>query len=373
MILDEHFGYISDHLRTERFDQALARVVRPGDLVADLGCGFGILGMMCLQAGAAHCWGIDRTDAIGIARETMDRAGFGDRYSCLRESTYRAVLPQPVDLIVCDHVGYFGLDYGIVGMVQDARRRLLKPGGRVMPRRIGLHLAAVSSPEIRAKARPWSAPGIPRAFHWLDDYAANTKQACQLQPEALSSGAARIGEVNLGADNPEYFAFSTTLELTRDGPVDGLLGWFDCELAEGVWMSNSPLDPHAIDRDQAFLPLLQPVEGRRGDLIEAGIRMRPQDGLLAWNTRFAATGRVMRQSTWQSIVIDRDSFAAGDGAVAELGLLGAARLALGKYIDGKRTRLDVADAFARDHPHLMPTVEETRRFVLDELALNARR
>ena len=87
----------------DRFRQAIARTIRPGDFVADLGCGFGVLGMLCLQSGAAHCWGIDQTDAIEIARDTMARAGLGERYSCIGESSYRARLPEPVDLIICDH------------------------------------------------------------------------------------------------------------------------------------------------------------------------------------------------------------------------------------------------------------------------------
>ena len=87
-MLDEHLGYIADRVRSERFRQAIARTIGPGDCVVDAGCGFGVLGLMCLQAGAAHVWGIDQTAAVTIARETMDRAGFGTRYTCIRESTF---------------------------------------------------------------------------------------------------------------------------------------------------------------------------------------------------------------------------------------------------------------------------------------------
>ena len=37
--------------------------------------------------------------------------------------------------------------------------------------------------------------------------------------------------------------------------LDGLAGWFECELAEGVWMTNSPLADNPIRRPQAFLPI----------------------------------------------------------------------------------------------------------------------
>ena len=143
--LEEHYDYLSDARRLEKFEQAVSRAVMPGDRVADIGCGFGVLGMMCLKAGAAHAWGIDETPAIEIARETVARGGLADRYTCLHESSFRAELPGPVDIVICDHVGYFGFDYGIVAALSDARRRFLKPGGKVMPERIVLQVAAAQS------------------------------------------------------------------------------------------------------------------------------------------------------------------------------------------------------------------------------------
>ena len=112
-MLDEHLGYVSDRVRLKRFEAAIARTVRPGDLVADIGCGSGVLGLMCLKAGAERVWGIDSTEAIEIARESMARAGLSDRYVCIRERSYRVLLQDPVDILICDHVGHFGFDYGM--------------------------------------------------------------------------------------------------------------------------------------------------------------------------------------------------------------------------------------------------------------------
>ena len=55
MILDEHRQYLSDETRLGLFRKAIHKVVRPGDVVVDLGCGTGILGMLAWQAGAASC------------------------------------------------------------------------------------------------------------------------------------------------------------------------------------------------------------------------------------------------------------------------------------------------------------------------------
>lgn len=51
--LDEHRLYLPDQPRPQAFDAALCAVVRPGDVLADLGCGTGILGLMACRAGGA--------------------------------------------------------------------------------------------------------------------------------------------------------------------------------------------------------------------------------------------------------------------------------------------------------------------------------
>lgn len=372
MILDEHFSYISDSVRTGRFRQAIARTVRQGDVVADLGCGFGVLGMLCLQSGAAHCWGIDQTDAIEIARETMARAGLGERYSCIHELSYRARLPEPVDLIICDHVGYFGLDYGIVGMVADARRRFLKTGGTIMPSRIKLFLAAASSQECRSKVDGWLSDSIPSEFNWLQEYSVNTKQGRIFKPDEICTSPVELQTIDLRVDNPEYFSFDAVLEVTRDGTIDGLLGWFDCELTDSIWMTNSPLDAKAIDRDQAFLPFATPIKAKRGTVIEANVKIRPDSGMIAWSIHIPETGQRLRQSTWQSFVVNRAALGNADDEIAKLDRLGAARQAIFKYVDGHRTKHEIATAFASDHPELFPSQAEILRFVIQELARNTR-
>ena len=59
--LQEHLGYVADSLRNDRFRVAIDKIVKPGDHVVDVGCGTGVLGLFCLQAGAAKVDAIDST------------------------------------------------------------------------------------------------------------------------------------------------------------------------------------------------------------------------------------------------------------------------------------------------------------------------
>ena len=80
--------------------------------------------------------------------------------------------------------------------------------------------------------------------------------------------------------------------------MHGLAGWFECELAEGVWMTNSPLVSLGIGRPQAFLPIDRPQAVKAGDVIRAPIMARSSDNLIAWEVGHAASGDKFSHSTW---------------------------------------------------------------------------
>ena len=365
--LAEHFGYIDDATRLDRFRAAIAGEIHPGATVADIGCGFGVLGMLCLQAGAARVWGIDETEALAIASEAMARAGLAERYTTIAGSSFQTSLPEPVDLVLCDHVGYFGIDYGVIATLGDARRRLLKPSGRIMPRRILLQVAAVESEACRKLAARWTGAAIPAEFEWLRDYDANTRHPYDFTSGELASAAAELGAIDLREDSPPHLRFSARLEALRDGALDGLAGWFACELADGVWMSNSPLAAGAIRRHQAFLPFATPLAVQAGDVVDVSISMRHEETLIAWSARVERSGEVRKQSTWASKILDpRDRIPPAE-RVPRLNAYGRARKTLLERVDGTASAVDIESAVVRGHEGLFPATEDIARFVRREL------
>ncbi len=366
--LDEHIGYFADDVRLERYRAAIPRVLRPGDLVADVGCGSGILGLLCLQAGAGHVWGIDSTDMIEAARETCARAGLADRYTCIRDTSFRVTLPEPVDLAICDHVGYFGFDYGIIDVMGDARRRFLKPGGKVLPARIRPMLGLVASEACRSKAEAWGRAPVPTELHWLRTHGINAKHAVTLTPAEILGPPAGLGLIDLASDCPAFLSFEATLEAGRDGVVHGLAGWFDCELADGIRMTNSPVAADAIVRPQAFLPIDQLLEVRAGEKLQATIMARPSDQVLAWTLDAPAAGRRFSQSTWRGTLLSPlDMARSQPDRVPRLSRAGQARGIVASYCDGRRTIREIEQMVLRSHPDLFPTTEEISRFVLATL------
>lgn len=371
-MLREHLGYLSDKQRLLIFQQALGRTVKPGDLIADVGCGFGVLGLFCLEHGAKQVFGIDQTTAIEIARETMERAGLSERYVCIAESSFQAELPELVDIIVCDHVGYFGIDYGIIKMIRDASTRFLRPGGRIVPAKIRLLMAGVSNKSGRQRAEAWKYESIPSEYHWLSEYGLNTSQSREFEKGELRTNAAELGMIDLEQGVPDHLTFKAKLEADQDGIIDGICGWFECELSDGVWMTNSPLAEDRISRDQIFLPFEAPLRAEAGDVVEITIQIRHEDGLIAWNAKVPEKSWQTKQSNWKSQIIGLTDLqpTAKDRAL-QLNRNGRARRIILELVDGKKNIEEIECHLLNHHPNLFPTQSAMIDFVRAELRRNA--
>jgi type I protein arginine methyltransferase len=341
--------------------------MEPGQTAADLGCGFGVLGLLCLRAGAARVWGIEHGDAIEIARETMWQAGLAESYQCIRGSTFHVELPEPVDLIICDHVGYFGFDYGIIAMMQDARKRLLKPGGTMIPERLRLVMAGVSGKELRKEADFWQQDSIPGEFGWLREYAVNTRYSALFDAAQLCTDPVEVGTIDLATDDSANFRFNTEIVVNRACTFDGLGGWFDCDLAAGVTMTNSPLAADRIGRSQAFLPCAEPIAVEAGDRIGISLRFSSDGDLISWTITPPGGQARQRLTTWKSRILKPSDLDTNQDRPRKLSQIGRARLLVLQSVDGKRSAHDIEQAVLQAHGNLFPSAEAIRKFVRREL------
>lgn len=305
-ILNEHYRYLSLTGRTEAYRKAIHEAVREGDVVADLGSGFGILGMLALEAGAAKCHAIDETAAIEIARETMRRQGLEERFNAVRGSTFKTNLPEQVDLLICDHIGYFGFDYGIIAMLADARKRMLKPGGQIMPQSMDFHITLVESATMRGKVDRWNEPAIPEAYQWLGELEANTQRSQRFAAEEVLSDPVQIGSVDFQSEAPDLFTFTGKLTARRSGEVDGIGGFFSAQLSDSVAITNSPLAPDAIGRANAYLPCKEQFSVTAGDSVRVSLSIRHDPRIINWSITPPGDAPKQSMSTWKGQILSRD-------------------------------------------------------------------
>jgi SAM-dependent methyltransferase len=132
-VIRYHAEMLSDRARTSSFLDLVRQTVRPGDVVADIGTGTGILAMAAVRAGAAHVYAIEAGPIARVTRELFRANGVLDRITLVQNWSTRVRLPKAVDVVVAELIGNDPLAERVLGITRDAIRRFLKPGGRLLP------------------------------------------------------------------------------------------------------------------------------------------------------------------------------------------------------------------------------------------------
>src|SRR5262245_24671006 len=122
-----------DVRRNAAYHEALARVVGPESVVLDLGAGTGIHGLMAARLGAKRVYLVEPEDIISVAGEIARANGLDRVVRCLQGRIEEIELPEPVDVIVSVLTGNCLLTEDLLPSLVDARNRMLKPGGCLIP------------------------------------------------------------------------------------------------------------------------------------------------------------------------------------------------------------------------------------------------
>jgi protein arginine N-methyltransferase 1 len=283
-------GMIADSVRTEAYAHALRDTVKPDSAVLDIGTGTGLFALLACRFGARRVYAVEPSDAIALARDIARANGYAERITFIQGMSERVTLPEPVDIIVSDLRGVLPLCQRSVQSILDARRRLLAPGGVLIPQSDQLMVSLVDAPNLYEKhALPWEAP-----IHGLDMTAArrfvnNTWRNGRATPEQLLL-APKCWEVLDYArlESPDVRGeVSWTAE--RSGTAHGLSVWFDSELAPGAAFSNAPDQPGLV-YGSAFFPLSEPVAVTEGDRVDVSLRadLVGEDYTWSWNAKIRA-------------------------------------------------------------------------------------
>ncbi|MFH0862399.1 MAG: class I SAM-dependent methyltransferase [Candidatus Altiarchaeota archaeon] len=143
--IEVHQTLLKDEVRMRAFEAAIRESVKPGDRVLDVGTGTGILAMLAAKAGAGSVIGVEPAEIIEVARSVAKNNGLSN-VEFVRADIRDLKMP-PVDCIICELIGMRLTDEGLTYKVANARR-LLKPGGRIMPERIDVYLVPVESKDV---------------------------------------------------------------------------------------------------------------------------------------------------------------------------------------------------------------------------------
>jgi len=303
MRIEYHRTLIADTARNAAFHRALKELIRPGEtVVADIGAGTGLLGLMAAQLGAREVFLYEVGEIAGVAERAIERSGFRNCHLMPCHSMEMQDPPK-VDLIVSETLGNYALEEDIIATLNDARKRFLKKGGQILPRAISQFVQPVTGARLHKELTVWSEAGQHFGLDLSDAelMSLNNVYVRQLrEDELLAGGARQWDQIDLTRHNSGKRSGDITWQLEEDVTVYGFAVWWDAELTGDVSISTAPLAT-PTHWEQLYFPVEKPLEVEKGGKLkfvitsrsspEAGTHFKWQAECLSAKGRSA--GRVM--------------------------------------------------------------------------------
>lgn len=222
-----HFEMLHDLRRIDAYQRAIREIVKPGDIVVDAGTGTGLLAFLAIQAGASHVHAIEETLIIKTAREIAQANNLSDRVTFYHANSKTVELAQQADVLVTETIGHLAFEEQILETMLDARRRLLRPEGKIIPQRLTLQAAPVAANEIyRFYLERWKERICGLDFSVMRRLAANNIYIADFQVEHLLSIPHPAFSFDFLGDNC-LNTHSTIFDIHRNETLHGFLFWFD--------------------------------------------------------------------------------------------------------------------------------------------------
>src|SRR3954447_26444753 len=353
---------LADEPRTDSFRRAIAEVVRAGDVVVDLGTGTGILAMFAAKAGAERVYAIEQGPVGLLARELIAANGLADRVTVVPGISYDVALPERADVLISETLWNFGLGEGMLGFVADARDRFLKPGARVIPATVALHVAPASAEELWTRVS-WPDECYDIDYSTVRSYAVNNLYQAEASENALLASPEILTEVDLATTDARDVS-GTASFATRVGTIHGLIGFFSSGLAPSVDLTNGP-PKQTPSWSHTFMPLEQPLEVSEGQKLEVRVETTANGCVWRWRTD-AGDGRVFDQSTMWGFPMDLDALQRrSDSTQPVVSRRGEAYATALRAMDGRRPLADIERALNAAFPDVFTSPRQASEFVRD--------
>lgn len=306
MRIEYHRTLIADRARNAAFFEAMRAAIVPGEtVVADIGAGTGLIGLMAAKLGAREVFLYESAEVAGVALEMIARNKARNCHLMACHST-EMVDPPQVDLIVSETLGNYALEENIIETLNDARARFLKPGGKVIPERIRQFVSPVVSNRLHRELSAWDEVGFGLDFRTAKAMSLNNVYVRTLRRDELLDPAGQVwDDVDLMKSAKSVRkgeAFWTAADRVE---VSGLCVWWEAGLGGPINLSTAP-GAAVTHWEQLYFPMTAPMTLEPGGHLRAQIKSTSSEEAgthLSWSVaRVEASGKVIER---QSMDLDK--------------------------------------------------------------------
>jgi len=287
MRIEYHRTLIADLARNEAFLAALKTVIKPGEtIVADIGAGTGLLGIMAARLGAKRVY-MYESEAVAEVAGRVVKANKLRNIEIMPCHSTEMQDPPRADVVVSETLGNYALEENIIDTLADAQRRHLKSGGVMIPQRIRQFVCPVVSDRFHNELTVWDGVGFGIDLAVARTMSLNNVYVRSFTADDLFDGgeAAKLWDtVTLGAETRANRKGEATWKIDRPVTVHGFAYWWEADLSDTITLSTSPAAPRT-HWEQLFFPLLSPISLEPGESLLVTLRSRSSEDEgthLAW-------------------------------------------------------------------------------------------
>jgi type II protein arginine methyltransferase len=268
-----HIPMMNEEERNLAFFEGLKSAVTSEKTVFEIGTGSGLLAMMAARLGARKVFTCEAVDLVAeTAKKIVERNNCQEQVRVLAKPSYAVQLgsdmPEKADVLVHEIFSSELLGEHVLPALEDAKARLLKPGGEVLPACGSIMIALVSGDELATELH------VDKAFGFdLSPFNAIRPKKRPIHREdlprvLLSEGfeAFRFDFVAQSHFPPENKRID--IPVVKSGLCYGVIQWIRFEFGQGVVFENHPTRRRPLTNWQHTIYLFdEPVQLEQGAVV----------------------------------------------------------------------------------------------------------
>jgi protein arginine N-methyltransferase 1 len=263
---------LADAARFSAYSAAIAKAVRPGDVVLEIGCGPAVFAMLATRAGARRVFAVETDDIVDFARQLAVANNLSDRIEFFQCDSRKLTLPERANVILSDIRGSLPFYDEAIASLADARTRHLAPGGVMIPQRDALKAALVEAPDFySALTAPWQTTVPSLDLSPSLSLVLNDSYSTHFKPEQLVTEPQTFCTLDYTAATPDKASADLSFRAARAATTHGVCLWFDATVFGDISYSSGPTNSTSIYA-QTFFPWLRAVPLQQGDTIDVRLR-----------------------------------------------------------------------------------------------------
>jgi tetratricopeptide (TPR) repeat protein len=268
-----HVPMMNDQKRNQAYHSALEAAITPLSEVFEIGTGSGLLAMMAAKLGARR---VTSCEAVPLIAHTAQRIIADNGYEASikilsmpsTEVDADRDLAGKADILLAEIFSSELLGEHVLPSIEDAKRRLLKPRGRVIPAAASIMVALFSGSDLSRNVVVEDSFGFNlQRFNTI----ISNKQAIARNDLDAALLTDAIEGFRFDFQNESFFPEQTRrlrLSVKAAGRCYGIVQWIRLQMDQNTRFENHPSDPSPVSNWQhCTYVFAQPMDLRPGQTV----------------------------------------------------------------------------------------------------------